>query len=76
LDSGVAIDAEIFAPAGLDLGAETPEEIALALVSEIQAVFADASAEPLRDRKAPIHGWNIVRKPVPMPVEACPTSAP
>lgn len=65
-DSGIAIDAELFAPAGLDLGAETPEEIALALVSEIQAVFAEASAESLRDRKAPIHGWNIVRKPAPV----------
>jgi xanthine/CO dehydrogenase XdhC/CoxF family maturation factor len=76
LDSGISIDAEVFAPAGLDLGAETPEEIALALVSEIQAVFAGASAESLRDRKAPIHGWNIVRKPVPAAAEACPTSVP
>jgi xanthine/CO dehydrogenase XdhC/CoxF family maturation factor len=72
LDEGIAIDAEIFAPAGLDLGAETPEELALALVSEIQAVFADASGESLRDRKAPIHGWNIVR----VPVKECATSAP
>ncbi|MCA1659303.1 MAG: XdhC family protein, partial [Verrucomicrobiaceae bacterium] len=75
LDSGISIDAELFAPAGLDLGAETPEEIALALVSEIQAVFAGASAESLRDRKAPIHGWNVARQPVPKPVEACPASA-
>jgi xanthine/CO dehydrogenase XdhC/CoxF family maturation factor len=72
LDEGIAIAAEIFAPAGLDLGAETPEELALALVSEIQAVFAGASAESLRDRQAPIHGWNIVRKPV----KECATSAP
>ena len=76
LDSGIAIDAEVFAPAGLDLGAETPEEIALALVAEIQAVLAGATAESLRDRKAPIHGWNIVRKPVAAPAEACPTSVP
>jgi xanthine dehydrogenase accessory factor len=72
LDEGIAIEAEVFAPAGLDLGAETPEELALALVSEIQATFAGATAESLRDRKAPIHGWNIVRRPV----EACATSAP
>jgi len=72
LDEGIAIDADVFAPAGLDLGAETPEELALALIAEIQAVFASASAESLRDRKAPIHGWNIVRRPV----EACATSAP
>jgi xanthine/CO dehydrogenase XdhC/CoxF family maturation factor len=72
LDEGIAIDAEVFAPAGLDLGAETPEELALALVSEIQAVFADGSAESLRERKAPIHGWNVARRPV----KECATSAP
>jgi xanthine dehydrogenase accessory factor len=74
LDEGIAIDAEVFGPAGLDLGAETPEELALALVSEIQAVFSGASAESLRDRKAPIHGWNIVRQPAPVAAEECPTS--
>jgi xanthine/CO dehydrogenase XdhC/CoxF family maturation factor len=73
LDEGIAIDAELFAPAGLDLGAETPEELALALVSEIQAVFAGSSAESLRDRKAPIHGWNVVRR---QSAEAWETSAP
>lgn len=62
LDSGVAIEAELFAPAGLDLAAETPEEIALSIVAEIQAVFADGSGEPLRERKAPIHGWNVARR--------------
>jgi xanthine dehydrogenase accessory factor len=49
------IDAELFAPAGLDLGAETPEEIALAVVAEIQSVFAAASVESLRNRKTPSH---------------------
>jgi xanthine dehydrogenase accessory factor len=63
LDEGVSLEAELFAPAGFDLGAETPEEIALAIVSEIQTVFAEASGESLRERKAPIHGWNVVRKP-------------
>src|SRR5437588_664142 len=75
-DEGIAIAAEIFAPAGLDLGAETPEELALALVSEIQAVFAGASAESLRDRKVPIHGWNVAREPAPPPPKECATSAP
>lgn len=59
LDDGIDIQAELFAPAGLDLGAETPEEIALAIVSEIQTVFAEASGVSLRDRKVPIHGWNV-----------------
>ena len=76
LDDGISIEADLFAPAGLDLGAETPQEIALALIAEIQAVFAEANGEPLRDRKAPIHGWNIVRQPVPPPIEACPASVP
>ena len=72
LDEGIAIGADVFGPAGLDLGAETPEELALALVSEIQSVFAGATAEPLRDRKAPIHGWNVVAAPA----KQCAASAP
>ncbi len=55
LDSGVALHSELFAPAGLEIGAESPEEIALAIVAEIQATFADGSVDSLRDRKAPIH---------------------
>jgi xanthine dehydrogenase accessory factor len=74
LDAGVSIDLELFAPAGFDLGAETPEEIALAIVSEIQSVFAEAGGESLRDRRAPIHGWNLVRTPEPVPAEECATS--
>ena len=70
LDIGVALNAELFSPAGLDLGAETPEEIALAIVAEIQAVFADATGESLRDRKVPIHGWNIA----PVHPRACEVS--
>jgi len=75
LDSGVSISAELFAPAGRDFGAETPEEIALSIVAEIQALFAEASGESLRDRNAPIHGWNLVR-PDPITVEQCETSRP
>jgi xanthine dehydrogenase accessory factor len=30
----------LYAPVGLDIGAKTPETIALAIVSEIQAVLA------------------------------------
>jgi len=56
LDIGVAINAGFFAPAGLDLGTETPAEIALAIVCEIQRVFAGGSGESLRERKISIHG--------------------
>lgn len=38
----------LFGPAGLDLGAETPEEIALAVVAEAQSVLAARSARPMR----------------------------
>ena len=55
LDVGVSINAGFFAPAGLDLGADTPEEIALSIVSEVQRVFAKSSGESLRERKTPIH---------------------
>jgi xanthine dehydrogenase accessory factor len=55
LEVGVTINAGFFAPAGLDIGSETPEEIALAVVSEIQRVFAGATGESLRERKAAIH---------------------
>jgi xanthine dehydrogenase accessory factor len=52
---GIPINSGFFAPAGLDLNAETPEEIALAMVAEIQRVFAGGSGQSLRDRKQPIH---------------------
>jgi len=43
--------ARLRAPIGLDLGAETPAQIALSVVAEIQALLADASAEPLSRAK-------------------------
>ena len=55
IDAGAAMASQLFAPAGLDFAAETPEEIALAIVAEIQAVFAGGTREHLRDRNAPIH---------------------
>jgi xanthine/CO dehydrogenase XdhC/CoxF family maturation factor len=42
-------------PAGLDIGAESPEEIALALVAEIQAALTGRQGGWLRERKGPIH---------------------
>jgi xanthine dehydrogenase accessory factor len=42
--------AEVYAPIGLDLGAETPEEIALAILAEIVAVRRGALGGFLRDK--------------------------
>lgn len=48
--------ARVRAPLGLDLGAETPAQIALAAIAEVQAVLARASALPLSERGSrPIH---------------------
>jgi xanthine/CO dehydrogenase XdhC/CoxF family maturation factor len=45
----------IFGPIGLDLGAEGPEQVGMAVVSELLAVRAGRSAGHLKDRDAPIH---------------------
>jgi xanthine dehydrogenase accessory factor len=45
----------LFAPAGLDIGSEAPEEIALAIVSEVSAVLSDRSGGFLRERVRDIH---------------------
>ena len=47
--------AHVHGPAGLDVGAEGPEEIAWAIVAEILAVQRKAGAGFLRDRGGPIH---------------------
>ncbi len=45
----------VYAPMGLDIGAELPDEIALSVLSEIRAVMSGRSGGHLRLRRAPIH---------------------
>lgn len=42
-------------PAGLDLGAESPEAIALSMLAEVQAVLSAHAGGSLRDRAGAIH---------------------
>ena len=46
----VEADTRLHAPVGLELGAETPQEIALAIAAEVQSVLRRAPATSLRDR--------------------------
>jgi xanthine/CO dehydrogenase XdhC/CoxF family maturation factor len=55
VEIGEATRARIHGPAGLDLGAEGPEEIAAAICAEIVAVKRGRGAGFLRDRPGPIH---------------------
>lgn len=50
----------LHAPAGLDIGAETPEQIALSILGEVQARFAERSGGALRDRTGSIHGRELL----------------
>ena len=58
-EQGIALNKEqaerIYAPVGLDLGAETPAEIGLSVLSEILVVLNNAGGGHLRKKLSPIH---------------------
>jgi xanthine/CO dehydrogenase XdhC/CoxF family maturation factor len=49
----------LHSPVGLDIGADSPEEIALSIVSEIQAALAGRDGGMLRRRAGPIHDRSV-----------------
>lgn len=52
---GLPLESRLHTPIGLDLGADNPEEIALAIIAEICAVTRDRQGGFLKHRLAPIH---------------------
>ncbi len=47
--------ARLYAPAGLDIGADTPEGIALSIIGEIQSVLSNRNGGSLRNRQGSIY---------------------
>jgi len=45
----------LFAPVGIDLGADGPEQVAVSIVAELLAVNARRNGGHLRDRRGGIH---------------------
>jgi len=56
-----AMLAKVFGPTGLEIGAETPEEIALSIIAEIQAVLEGKTGGMLKHKSDVIHNREDIR---------------
>jgi xanthine dehydrogenase accessory factor len=56
-----AMLSKVHGPTGLEIGAETPEEIALSIIAEIQAVMAGKAGGMLKDKPGVIHAREDTR---------------
>ncbi len=58
--------ARLYAPSGLDMGANAPAEIALSIIAEMRAVLDGRRGGMLRERRGSIHGRSIDGERVPL----------
>ncbi|HEV2763285.1 MAG TPA: XdhC family protein, partial [Pyrinomonadaceae bacterium] len=72
---GEADLSRLHSPAGLDIGANAPAEIALSIVAEMRAVLDGRRGGRLRERRGSIHGSAVDGERVPLTEEQALTAA-